>query len=217
MSNLEMNGINKNLKIAQLSNDIKKLREKVNYYRYDDLTGLQKRKDMHLKFNDKFKGNKNAKICLVDINNLKEINRKYGYIEGGDNVIIRVADILVSLFEFENVYRIGGDEFLIFVEEKDYHKCKEDVEDLFILTCSETLDNYQDIDEIIKILDNKMIELKIKKDRRGNKQTFSLKDKEKLELTILLKNEEELNINVSNDILEIYYKDEYQETYLTEK
>ena len=52
--------------------------------------------------------------CItLDINNLKQINDNKGH-AAGDSVILRVAGILKKVFPgTEDIYRLGGDEFLV--------------------------------------------------------------------------------------------------------
>lgn len=59
------------------------------------------------------KTSKPLTICFVDINNLKEVNDKYGHNEG-DTLIEMVSETIKNaLREFDFVCRLGGDEFLI--------------------------------------------------------------------------------------------------------
>lgn len=52
-------------------------------------------------------------ICFVDVNNLKEVNDKYGH-KLGDNLIVNVAKIIKEVLrEGDEVARLGGDEFLV--------------------------------------------------------------------------------------------------------
>ena len=54
-------------------------------------------------------------IVIVDINNLKYINDNYGR-EKGDNLIVRVASILVNTqLENTEIVRTDGTEFLIYL------------------------------------------------------------------------------------------------------
>ncbi len=53
-------------------------------------------------------------ILFADINKLKETNDLYGH-DAGDELIKKSANILRSIFE-NNIYRIGGDEFVIIEE-----------------------------------------------------------------------------------------------------
>ena len=57
-------------------------------------------------------------IGIFDINNLKQINDLCGH-ETGDRIIIQAADALTEVFGRENVFRIGGDEFVAVVEDAD--------------------------------------------------------------------------------------------------
>ena len=55
---------------------------------------------------------KSVGIVFLDINGLKEANDKYGH-DYGDQLIVKTADILNTVFN-DNVFRIGGDEFIAF-------------------------------------------------------------------------------------------------------
>jgi diguanylate cyclase (GGDEF)-like protein len=54
-------------------------------------------------------------IALFDLNGLKEINDRQGH-EKGDQVIRSAAGILRDLFKDGKVFRIGGDEFIVYME-----------------------------------------------------------------------------------------------------
>ena len=56
-------------------------------------------------------------VIYIDIDNLKEINDKYGH-GAGDRAIMKVSEtILLSVRQRDLVMRMGGDEFVIVVEE----------------------------------------------------------------------------------------------------
>jgi diguanylate cyclase (GGDEF)-like protein len=57
-------------------------------------------------------------IAIFDINQLKIINDDYGH-EEGDRVIREAASALKEAFVSAEVYRIGGDEFVVLQEEGD--------------------------------------------------------------------------------------------------
>lgn len=58
-------------------------------------------------------------IIFIDIDNLKEINKKQGYI-GGDRAIAGIAKIVLkSIRKTDYVFRLGGDEFLILAKFKN--------------------------------------------------------------------------------------------------
>lgn len=54
---------------------------------------------------------------VVDINNFKELNDKYGQ-SSGDDILRIVADKLKRIFINQNIYRVSGDEFYIFSEDE---------------------------------------------------------------------------------------------------
>lgn len=80
----------------------------------DGLTGLYNRTALNNELNKlaAMRVPPNGLIFLcADINNLKQVNDKYGH-EAGDGIICQTADFLnIYLGKFGGVYRIGGDEF----------------------------------------------------------------------------------------------------------
>ena len=54
-------------------------------------------------------------IIMVDVNNLKKMNDNYGH-EKGNQYLKNSADLIASVFGRENLYRIGGDEFVAVME-----------------------------------------------------------------------------------------------------
>ena len=62
-------------------------------------------------------------LVILDINGLKYINDNYGH-ENGDKTIEAVSEILQSIFDQNDIYRIGGDEFVVLCvngDEKDVY------------------------------------------------------------------------------------------------
>lgn len=55
---------------------------------------------------------------FADINGLKRVNDTMGHKEG-DALIVRAANSMISLFDHHHVFRMGGDEFLVYKEIKD--------------------------------------------------------------------------------------------------
>ena len=87
----------------------------------DSLTGLSNRveyKNDIVRFNDK--NPENFSCIYVDVNELHVINNKYGH-AAGDDMLKFVANTLKDVFDGGYIYRIGGDEFLVFLKntEKD--------------------------------------------------------------------------------------------------
>lgn len=87
---------------------------------YDPITGLRNRKY----FSDFILSVKKMKpdftVIVLNFNNLRGINDKYGH-EEGNNAIVKVAGIITDTFgKFtENMYRTGANEFHVFMEDKN--------------------------------------------------------------------------------------------------
>ncbi|MCR5451269.1 MAG: GGDEF domain-containing protein [Lachnospiraceae bacterium] len=58
-------------------------------------------------------------ICVVDLNYLKRINDTYGH-EKGNIAIKNICHIICEIFAHSPVFRIGGDEFAIILENDDF-------------------------------------------------------------------------------------------------
>ncbi|WP_407427766.1 diguanylate cyclase [Treponema sp.] len=63
-------------------------------------------------------------IIVFDVNNLKYLNDNFGH-EEGDELIKNSYNLISSNFSNSPVFRIGGDEFVAVITEKDYENCLE--------------------------------------------------------------------------------------------
>ncbi|MBQ3281272.1 MAG: GGDEF domain-containing protein [Eubacterium sp.] len=68
-------------------------------------------------------------IVMVDANNLKYINDKYGH-EHGNELIIGVCNTICQVFKHSPVFRVGGDEFVAVIRGQDYDNREELVAEL---------------------------------------------------------------------------------------
>ena len=57
-------------------------------------------------------------VIVLDINYLKETNDGYGH-DGGNKLIVSAAHIISTIFKRSPVFRIGGDEFLVILQNRD--------------------------------------------------------------------------------------------------
>lgn len=57
-------------------------------------------------------------LLMVDLNYLKRVNDEYGH-EKGDLYIKNACSVICDIFDHSPVYRIGGDEFLVVLENRD--------------------------------------------------------------------------------------------------
>ncbi|MBQ9452940.1 MAG: GGDEF domain-containing protein, partial [Desulfovibrio sp.] len=58
-------------------------------------------------------------IAVIDLNFLKRINDTYGH-EQGNITIRKLCHIVCTVFKHSPVFRIGGDEFAVILENDDY-------------------------------------------------------------------------------------------------
>lgn len=58
-------------------------------------------------------------LVMVDLNDLKRINDTYGH-DHGDDYIVGTCSVVCEVFSHSPVYRIGGDEFLVLLQGRDY-------------------------------------------------------------------------------------------------
>ena len=88
----------------------------------DMLTGVKNRNAMN-NIVDEIKAGKKTinapyAVLFTDLNGLKKVNDVEGH-GAGDLLLKKVADILQSVFFDSEIYRAGGDEFMILVEQAD--------------------------------------------------------------------------------------------------
>ena len=74
-------------------------------------------------------------VCMFDCNCLKKINDEYGH-DKGDIYLKETARIICDVFEHSPVFRIGGDEFVAILQNRDYEN-REALLRLFDEKCSE--------------------------------------------------------------------------------
>ena len=94
----------------------------------DSLTGLRNAnsyKAWKNDFNKEIK-NKNSDfgVIVLDINYLKETNDRYGH-DVGNKLIACAAQVISGIFKRSPVFRIGGDEFLVILQNRDLDNLEE--------------------------------------------------------------------------------------------
>ncbi len=104
---------------------IKELNTEKELARRDELTGV-KNKTAYLELVSSVQSNIDNgldyltfAIVVCDINGLKQINDTEGH-QAGDEYIRACADLIGHIFAHSPVFRIGGDEFVVFVRGGDY-------------------------------------------------------------------------------------------------
>ena len=87
--------------------------------KYDDITKVRNRTCFQQRMGE-LQDNKNVVLIMFDFNSLKEVNDLLGHMEG-DLYIISEANRIKECFESNGtIYRIGGDEFCVIIEDKSY-------------------------------------------------------------------------------------------------
>lgn len=94
---------------------------------HDSATRLQNRYALNQRIPDYI----GTDICItmIDINNFKEINDTYGH-RAGDDALKVFSDLLSDSFDHEDIYRYGGDEFLIVTRSGDLAAFRAKLSDL---------------------------------------------------------------------------------------
>ncbi len=100
-------------------NELKRreISKKLNFMSLHDIsTGLNNRnKYLNIINSIRYRNIQNLGLAFIDINGLKAINDSQGH-EAGDRVIYEVSECLKRNFRKDDLYRIGGDEFVILSE-----------------------------------------------------------------------------------------------------
>lgn len=96
------------------------INEKLNIIaNYDSLTGIKNRNSYDAALIALSGGGLRSFACIyIDANGLHEINNRLGH-QAGDVMLRSVADELQRIFCKDDVYRIGGDEFVVFCRDQD--------------------------------------------------------------------------------------------------
>ena len=92
----------------------------------DLLTGVQNRNSMNNRVSKFINGTvqyKSLAVIFADLNGLKPVNDEFGH-DAGDELLKNAAATLKSAFNKSEIYRAGGDEFLIIILDQP----KEDIE-----------------------------------------------------------------------------------------
>lgn len=94
----------------------------------DSLTGVRNKTSYDaeiIRLEDSLrKGNVKFGIAMVDLNYLKRMNDNNGH-DFGDKYLIRLSHLICEVFDHSPVFRIGGDEFAVILENRDYEGIEE--------------------------------------------------------------------------------------------
>ena len=107
----------------QLSDSRREVHEMNELANKDSLTGIRNR----LAYDEDLKrlnisiaeGGARFGIAMIDLNYLKKINDTWGH-ERGNDALIKICKMICETFVHSPVFRIGGDEFAVILENSDY-------------------------------------------------------------------------------------------------
>lgn len=153
----------------------------------DQLTGLYNRQylfEYSKQAFDKINRHDGTMILIfIDLDNFKHVNDHYGH-EEGDNVLRKIGDIFRKTFRnYDIVVRYGGDEFIVFIEDKRYSTGElSSMLDSFVQRVEDTLFEFKvsasyglamapneakDLKKLIELADERMyVQKRIKKNSR---------------------------------------------------
>jgi len=110
--------------ITQLSTQVKTLEKDTNL---DPLTKIFNRRALTSYLNKICQNKKNnyeSHLLILDVDDFKIINDKYGHI-AGDKILIFIANILKkTIRDGDNVFRYGGEEFIVILNRLNKDQCK---------------------------------------------------------------------------------------------
>lgn len=106
-------------KITDISSQIEREEELLEKSSIDGLTGLLNKTASEQQIREKIKTGRPGILLMMDIDNFKQINDRYGH-ASGDEALSAVGAVLRKIFRSSDVIgRIGGDEFLIYMADTD--------------------------------------------------------------------------------------------------
>lgn len=114
-----------------LSETAKELKIRINYINnlafYDKLTGIKNStaylQEVAFLKNDILQKKADFSVFVIDVNGLKFVNDNYGH-EIGNELIIKVTQMMEDVFGTDKVYRIGGDEFAVILSNAAEEVCE---------------------------------------------------------------------------------------------
>lgn len=96
----------------------------------DSLTGALTRRAMLNSLKKSLRGDKTSSIALLDVDNFKKINDRYGHAVG-DEVLTTITQIIKNrIRKSDKLCRYGGEEFLIYFSDTDEKSAKRILEEL---------------------------------------------------------------------------------------
>lgn len=103
--------------ISDVTNEALEKRYLSDYAYKDDLTGTYNRRYSTIKINEYLSNKEEFTLIAIDIDNLKYVNDNYGHVEGDKYLVDVVNTIYQNIKSSDYIFRVGGDEFVILLED----------------------------------------------------------------------------------------------------
>ena len=97
---------------------------------YDKLTGCYNRTKLSYKTKE-YENLRSYAVIFFDVNNMKKMNDIHGH-EHGDKLIIKAANQLKYWRKYGDLYRIGGDEFLVVIPNSKLERVESELASWYI-------------------------------------------------------------------------------------
>ena len=205
--------------LYNMSNQVKKVQSQLEILAYSDtLLQINNKNKFFNRINNILKKEgKYGSILVIDINNFKLFNEKFGY-GNGDTFLKKIVKYLLSITDKENLFRYGDDEFIILLEENNKFEALDIVSKIHkrfektwnvneinytikvtILISDYNSDN-NDLDYILRSFEYGMKEAKYKNQKTNyfDSKDTNIKRKKKIKKI--------LDIAIQSDKLKIYYQ-----------
>ncbi len=155
---------------------------------FDDLTGLYNERSYMIavdRINEYIHSKKKAEfgIIVMDVNNLKATNDKYGH-RYGCHLVVKTGHLLPEVFKNSKCFHVGGDEFIVLLLDddlKNYEKIIKEFDEKFRYSLIE----YEGKELIFSVARG----VSIYKEGQEYKDTFNVADKAMYENKIEIKKE----------------------------
>lgn len=117
------------LQIASLRHEVE-----VSLYTHDPLTGAINRADMFSFLRDLHeivqRQGQPCSIVMMDMDHFKDVNDKFGH-PAGDKMLVAISHYIANnLRPYDKLFRFGGEEFLISMQQTELEECYERIEAL---------------------------------------------------------------------------------------
>lgn len=93
----------------------------------DHLTGVMNRTALQKVLTGMEYHNRSVAVIVADIDGLKEVNDTQGH-AAGDRLIITVANALSAAFGSSNIFRTGGDEYIVILQDHSEEECRQSID-----------------------------------------------------------------------------------------